>query len=278
MKAITSLDISHNDVFDSCVNRIRNSSEKELLIENKSEILNLWKKYNQYAKKLEFNSLGFDTGLNNSIKDFVHKLYANQLRNRDNDKARIYYDMILCNSHQGKCPYCGYGVASTIDHYLPKSNFKVYAVLPENLVPCCYDCNSKKTTIEATEDEIMHLHPYFDQWFENSQWLHASIIESDLPIVEYRVESNDSIIEEEFERLKAHFKEFGLSSLYSILSANEISEITEKFSELRKNEIVEELQRSASTFYKIRKNYWKTAMYQALSESDWYIDNISSFT
>lgn len=58
--------------------------------------------------------------------------------------ARIRrYLMSLANT--GKCPICGIGQASTLDHYLAKTIYPTYAVTPYNLVPVCKDCNFAKS-------------------------------------------------------------------------------------------------------------------------------------
>ncbi|NMZ01384.1 HNH endonuclease [Pseudomonas proteolytica] len=46
----------------------------------------------------------------------------------------------------GCCPYCGIPGTMTLDHYLPKAlkAFPEYAVLSENLVPACGECQSAK--------------------------------------------------------------------------------------------------------------------------------------
>ena len=40
-----------------------------------------------------------------------------------------------------KCPFCGIGTVSTLDHYLPKSKYPALAITPKNMIPACRDCN-----------------------------------------------------------------------------------------------------------------------------------------
>ncbi|WP_245558798.1 HNH endonuclease, partial [Arhodomonas aquaeolei] len=58
--------------------------------------------------------------------------------------AREFYEKLLFGAPRGRCPLCGHGQASTLDHYLPKSRYPQLAVVPLNLVPCCKDCNTGK--------------------------------------------------------------------------------------------------------------------------------------
>ena len=43
------------------------------------------------------------------------------------------------------CPYCTIGEASSLDHIVPKTVMPVFADHPNNLIPCCSNCNSKKS-------------------------------------------------------------------------------------------------------------------------------------
>lgn len=60
------------------------------------------------------------------------------------------------------CPMCGSMHSGTLDHYLPKNGFPIFAVFSKNLVPAC-KCNSKRKEIllGAHPGERV-LHPYFD--------------------------------------------------------------------------------------------------------------------
>lgn len=73
-------------------------------------------------------------------KSELEKLYT-QYFSKKNKPARDVYDAIL-NSAQESCPFCGgIGTPHNVDHFLPKSHFPQFSVLPHNLVPACRDCN-----------------------------------------------------------------------------------------------------------------------------------------
>lgn len=60
------------------------------------------------------------------------------------------------------CPMCGSMHSGTLDHYLPKNGFPLFAVFSKNLVPAC-KCNSKrKETLTGVNANERVLHPYFD--------------------------------------------------------------------------------------------------------------------
>lgn len=45
-----------------------------------------------------------------------------------------------------KCPYCSINQPTTLDHYMPESQYKALAVCRLNLVPMCGTCNNLKST------------------------------------------------------------------------------------------------------------------------------------
>ena len=69
----------------------------------------------------------------------------------------------LRESSPDVCPMCGGFYPSTLDHFLPKSEYKAWAIYSGNLVPAC-DCNSKRGTALCGEFSTQErvLHPYFD--------------------------------------------------------------------------------------------------------------------
>lgn len=61
------------------------------------------------------------------------------------------------------CPLCGEaGTPNTLDHYLPKSEFPEFSILPFNLVPACDICQGHKLTRYSGPDGRLFLHPYYD--------------------------------------------------------------------------------------------------------------------
>ena len=85
--------------------------------------------------------------------------------------GRPYYDKYMSLPTNGKCPFCGIGTVSTLDHYLPKSKYPALAITPKNMIPACRDCNlGKKRTFSPQNSEEEPLHPYFDD-VEQDIWL-----------------------------------------------------------------------------------------------------------
>lgn len=59
-----------------------------------------------------------------------------------------------------ECPLCGSGDAKTLDHHLPKDNYRALAINPRNLIPCCQPCNRAKGMLVAVAGQGL-IHAYF---------------------------------------------------------------------------------------------------------------------
>lgn len=66
-----------------------------------------------------------------------------------------------------RCPFCGQGVCSTLDHYFDKDAFCELSLNVWNLVPSCGDCNFKKLNNKIDSPTERFLHPFFDEHFAN---------------------------------------------------------------------------------------------------------------
>lgn len=71
-------------------------------------------------------------------KSFCIKLFEQDLRSPSND---IYHRLLL---QFNICQYCHVESASALDHYFDKNNSPELAIIPDNLIPICTQCNSKK--------------------------------------------------------------------------------------------------------------------------------------
>jgi hypothetical protein len=99
--------------------------------------------------------------------------------------GRPYYDKIIKSAPNGKCPLCSVRTADTIDHYLPKMKYPVYALTPITLVPSCTICNEDKHTSFPTKSEEQTLHPYYDD-IDGVPWLHATVIPTSPVTIDYQ--------------------------------------------------------------------------------------------
>jgi hypothetical protein len=189
--------------------------------------------------------------------------------------GRSVYDVLLASAPNGICPLCGVGYAATLDHFLPKSKFPLFSILPSNLVPACRDCNTGKLTAHATTYGEQSLHPYFDHGiYVDDQWLFAKVMHTSPASISFYVSPPSNWTGGDKERVESHFTSFKLSERYAILAAGELASIN---SILRSyiyssgpSAIQDYLNACAISEFNLYKNSWKTAMLLALAADDWF--------
>jgi 5-methylcytosine-specific restriction endonuclease McrA len=79
------------------------------------------------------------------------------------DLKRIIKD-VLPDRNNFYCPLCGLSKWDTFDHFVPKSLFPEFAVLPQNLVACCWKCNHLKGNQWERDKPPAILNAYHDPW------------------------------------------------------------------------------------------------------------------
>lgn len=167
------------------------------------------------------------------------------------------------------------GQATTLDHYLPKGFYPQLSVVPANLVPSCKDCNTGKNNSIATCAHEQNLHPYFDHNnFISEQWLFAKVIKTVPVTIEFYVVAPIHWDDSSKARVSSHFKNFNLASRYAIEACNELSSLRDTLSKycelLGPMHVKQHLKIGAASHLTQHKNSWQTALFQALSECEWY--------
>ena len=283
MRALTIPTYDPKIVYQECINSIQKDCDlRARLNEVTDKIVDAAMDYEQKAKAQLLYSIPQNNCKNDEIalgevtKKELKDVYSLHMVERAKP-ARAIYDSLLSQSHLGKCPFCGFGQASTLDHYLPKAKYPQFSVLPFNLVPSCKDCNTGKSTAIATTAEGQSLHPYFDhQNFIDDQWLYAKVRETKPATIYFFVKAPEQWDDISKERVKAHFNAFKLNSRYSVEAGNELVSLRDvlvNYCQLFGSEWVRKhLEIEANSSASQHSNSWKTAMLQALVASDWYCD------
>lgn len=280
MRAINKPQYSPHDVFIACVNSISNTDLRTRMNSIESEILSSARDYEAKVVDLELFTIVANSQRNNEIivgavtKLELKNLYGHHMLGLTKP-ARKIYDELINSAPKGKCPFCGFGQATTLDHYLPKSKFPLLSIIPSNLVPCCKDCNTGKSSALATTKGSQLLHPYYDHGgYINCQWLFAEVCQTRPVTVQYYVNPDRFWGRTFGERVNAHFLSFNLRDRFSIEASNELASLKgllEDYSgSLNANGIKNQLRRTFLSEYQIHANSWKTALYQALMQSSWY--------
>ncbi len=174
-----------------------------------------------------------------------------------------------------KCPYCGFGEVSELDHFLPRSAYNALAIYPRNLIPCCHVCNHKKGTLAGGEPEIQFPHVYLEEW-PDDKFLYADVgVSANGLRVIFRLEQCVGMSDDVFARVQFHFAQLELSERYE-------SEVTEFMASQREaidtvadggsGQLREYLERCHSKSIQSHgENHWRTALFAGLALSDPFV-------
>lgn len=206
-------------------------------------------------------------------KDDFIDLYEKQLvKNRN---ARVLYDEIIGLTKYNKCPYCGVGVVSTIDHFLPKSNYPLFSVFTLNLIPCCKDCNTTKHAKAPTNEFNQLIHPYEDDVrIFTEEWLITELNQHPPYKLSYTIIPPSGWEEKIIKRVSNHFTELGLGIVFSSSASAELANRSHDLYAYEKNgllltsDIVKNILLEYG--YRFQKNTWQFSLYKSLAMNDWY--------
>jgi 5-methylcytosine-specific restriction endonuclease McrA len=260
-------------VFLTCISRVRNIGLKSRLTSVEATIVAAANEFEAAASTTTLHTLLPQNDVNGIVtKQEMLEVYTNRMAKKD-APGRSIYDKLLAAPVHGRCPLCGQRVVSTLDHYLPKTEYPALAVVPINLVPACADCNKTKiAAIPKTADQET-IHPYFDD-VETDLWLYAKVIETSPAVLQFFVKPHVDWDIVKAKRIEHHFKVFKLSYLYTSHAATELLNIRDRlaqlFSKTGYKGVNAHLSEEAATRESAYLNSWQTAMYKALAANFWY--------
>jgi len=266
------------DLYDITVASVTCPNIQNRLLNARSAVNNAYMDYICKAKLSQLHALqSCSRGKYNQIvistlsKGELNSLYTVEMVGK-NKPARKVYDKIMASAPYGKCPICGIGDVETLDHFAAKAYYPTFSVLSLNLAPACMSCNKGKSAPRINQDN-QTLHPYFEPVeIYNDTWLHAKVIESHPPVVDFFTAPPDHWPEELRIRTRNHFLGFNLAKRYGIQAASEITAIVNYLSEIETSDSKREhLEKMARAESKIRKNSWRAALYGALSVNNWFV-------
>lgn len=218
-------------------------------------------------------------------KSDVHKIKPNKLN--DNEKVSMidayesYKSKAIISfrdklfEHITLCPYCGLGETVHLDHYLPKSSFSEYALYTDNLIPCCYKCNSTYKKVGYEEGGFrVYFHPYIDS-INDFDVLSVTVkIKNGNAVITYGINASSGLGAATTLVLKKHFKHLKLGSRYLKCASGYLSSMRPVFNEAYGlNQDIDRLKRSLESKYtdalaEHGRNHWKTALLRNLKVND----------
>lgn len=260
--------------FLQCISKVRNPGLRARLNSIDTEIELASQDYENKASNTELYTIPVQPDVAGIVNnEEMKKVYSARMAKKG-QPGRPIYDKLLAAPKNDLCPLCAQRTVSTLDHYLPQSEYSYFVVLPINLVPACGECNEEKSTYFASVREEQTLHPYYDDI--SGQWLFAEVVRGSRVSIRFFVENDGTIDPTTFSRLERHFQIFKLADLYTSHSGSELLPLMNMYEELYQiggeNAVKYQLELTARSYKRAHENSWQTAMYQALAGDDWYCD------
>jgi hypothetical protein len=126
-----------------------------------------------------------------------------------NGRLKALRDMLFLNIK--RCPACGILPADELDHYLPKSRYKVLAIYSSNIIPYCHTCNKRKLADEGADESSRFVHAYYDNLPKDKQFLIADAwIEGEGLQCRFSIEHVPGITDAMHKRLSNQISRIGL--------------------------------------------------------------------
>ena len=273
MKVLTKPNITAKDALSSCISKVRVASLKAKLKACEGLISQAETEFESKITKGEIHTISKEKVVNGNVSaKELEAVYTGRMVGK-NAPGRTIYDKLILAPKYGICPLCSHRQVSTLDHYLPKSDFPRLAIAPINLIPSCFDCNKYKLTISPSNPEEETLHPYYDN-IENVQWLYAQVNHTMPPTVSFFVKPPGSWPDLLKARVQFHFQSFSLAKLYTKEAAVCISDLNQRLQFIHSScgaiGVSKYLHDEAKSRYASDKNSWRTAFYFAVASDDWF--------
>lgn len=262
---------NQKEIIDDCTSNMQAGTRLNNIIASESIIIQSSLEYDELATRGNLTTINTHELIEGgaSKTDMVW-LYDKKFVG---DGGRKHYDKIMLLPKNGICPLCGKRTVSTLDHYLPKTQFPTYAVTPYNLIATCADCNKVKSDNVIILRENETIHPYYDD-FNDEVWIKGELIE-EFPIgFNFTVYKPKTWSDEKFKRAENHFKTFRLNALYSAHASEMFApykvQIMRLYNRRGIEVIKEDLEDKIESYRSIRLNTWEAAMFTALLNSEWF--------
>lgn len=264
-------DFDVEELFEVCVNTVKNAQHRSKLSACIPYLVTAESEFNSKFLTNELyqikpNTIVYGEIDNNEMK----RVYDYRMVQCEDGKK--YYDKIFDSASDGICPLCSVREVDTLDHYLPKMTFPVFAVTPINLIPACFKCNKGKQVSFPTSAENQTLHPYYDN-IDEDHWLRAKIVQGNPIAFHFYVEKQSNWDDTKFARVKNHFESFKLNELFSSKASRELRGISFHLKGLNEQSpelLIEYLNEAYKSRITLGKNSWEYSLYFELANNKWF--------
>lgn len=266
MKFLPALSDTAEDVYTNCISKVRNQTLKTNLTNCLYDIINSSLDFYEKRKNNELYNITSIPNISAHVSgDEMRKVYKTRMVG-SKSPGRYFYDKVRAMSTNNICPFCGIRIVKTVDHYLPKSLYPIFSVIPINLLPSCSDCNKLKDDYFPRCHEKELLHPFFDN-LTTEIWLKCEVLSPYLKY-EFYVDSPSSWNRQLSNRVENHLKVLKLKELFALQCASEYSGsllyFKNTFNKKGQQGLMEYLLEMYESNENDLKNHWKTAFYMGL--------------
>ncbi len=181
------------------------------------------------------------------------------------------------------CQYCTIGGIKSLDHVVNKSDFPEYSIHPQNLIPCCLECNVNKGEEWVNGGNRLFINLYTDV-LPNDQYLFTNIMGNVAELdFKFWLRKPTTVDNRLWDRIVSHYDRM---KLLTRLRHKAISELTE-FLLLAKQslergmsqaDIVGVIDQQAAIYRRdLGANHWKASMSEALANSTLFWQHVRKF-
>lgn len=258
-------EVKPEDIFECCVESYTDPGKKKRLLACKHLIEVDSASYHKLVPS-QIDEFAVSRLPGDVSTDEMKKVYDEKFARADT-VGRTYYDAIMAQVERGICPICGVRLASTLDHYLPKSKVPTLSVTPSNLIPACRDCNMDKKADMILAPDATPVHLYYDRLPEGL-WLYVRI-GNNLEIT-YYVSCPESWDKTLKGRVEGHLDTYHLHGLYSAHAATELEDKKRMWKKLislgMEQDVLDDICEMRSSAEANDMNSWKSALYRGLEK------------
>ena len=267
-------ELEAGEAFLICIRKVKNQAMKQRLMAVQPDIEAAAADYSEKAENGELHQIprvGMIGGVPGSE---LVKTYEGRMA-KPGQPGRPIYDRLKLLPEGNRCPFCDHRSVSTLDHFLPKAHYPVFAVTPVNLVGVCAECNTAKLGSTPTDADSTLLHPYFDE-VSDQQWLFARVVPTAPVALKFHVRTVREWDDVLNTRVSRQFEILKLADLYTSQAAREVTDIRQNLQRHFDNggpeAVRAELEYQRDSRKANRVNSWQTAAYTALADSDWFCE------
>jgi len=235
--------------------------------------------FDNHSKKSLKNKLEDISALSLQEKEKLALLKLYNPRNRKIIDVKNSVTTTSGNRINNLCQYCTINTVGPMDHIMPKASFPEFSVHSSNLLPCCAECNSRKSSAWLLGGNRKFLNLYLDDLPEN-QYLFVNFVNPEGVIeINYFLENKNGIEDRFFDLIVSHYEKLNLLERFKHSSHSVVSEIKDLVMSLTNNNL--EIEEIIATITEVAlkekgrfgQNYWKSILKISLVQNEIFMNS-----